>query len=249
MYQYLGECINALAQQQAQDAASTFNWVQTLVTVVLTVIGSLVIAHTTLYLQDKRAKKRLLKALLAEVGHNMTVAKGQAKEIKQLQGIFAPAGLKQLHTASYLAVKERGILADVSDDIREQIFRVYDTIYGIHSGRFDFSGSTPDGTALAQAMKDKPIAGLLGQLTDLESKLATSLKEKAKSKDVKKMAQSKDGNQDRRFTEGIVAMTVGLTSVIVGGTVYGLPQWSWWIFIAFGIVAYAVGLRWYRSSR
>lgn len=63
------------------------------------------------------------------------------------------------------------------------------------------------------------------------------------------MAKSNDRKLDRRFTEGIAAMNVGLTAVIVGGTVIGLPAWSAWLFIPFGFAAYILGLRWYKSSR
>ena len=67
-----------------------WDWKQILVTVVLTIIGSAVIAYTTLHLQDKMTRKRLLKALLAEVRHNVVVADGQAEWVEKMQGIFAP---------------------------------------------------------------------------------------------------------------------------------------------------------------
>ena len=62
------------------------------------------------------------------------------------------------------------------------------------------------------------------------------------------MAAPNNKPPTRRFTEGIAAMSVGLTAVILGTTVLKLPTWSAAIFIPFGIIAYLIGLHWYKSS-
>jgi len=54
---------------------------------------------------------------------------------------------------------------------------------------------------------------------------------------------------ERDFTEGITAMSAGLTMVILGATVLGLPAWSAALFIPFGIYSYIRGLRAYNQSR
>lgn len=66
---------------------------------------------------------------------------------------------------------------------------------------------------------------------------------------VKSMEEKKQGDSDRKFAEGVTAMTAGLTFIILGGTVLGLPQWSAAIFIPGGIIAYLIGLRCYRGSK
>lgn len=154
---------------------ASWDWRQILVTVALTILGSVFIAYTTLHLQDKITRKRLLKALLAEVRHNVVVTRGQTEWIAKLQGVYAPAGLKQLHTASYYAVKERGILADVPEAVRERIFRVYDIIYGIHSGRFDLNLQQEVVSPSSFTPGAQPISDLLKDLPELESNLAAFL--------------------------------------------------------------------------
>lgn len=53
---------------------------------------------------------------------------------------------------------------------------------------------------------------------------------------------------DKKFTEGITAMMVGLTMVILGATALGLPRWTAAIFIPAGLASHILGLRWYRQS-
>lgn len=65
---------------------------------------------------------------------------------------------------------------------------------------------------------------------------------------MKQSNSEKIRQSDRKFTEGMTAMVVGLTFVILGATVLNLPRWTVAIFIPAGILAYILGLRWYRQS-
>jgi beta-lactamase superfamily II metal-dependent hydrolase len=157
---------------------STWDWKQILVTVVLTILGSAVIAYSTLVFQDKFTKRRLFKALLVEVCHNVLVVRGQEKRINELGGVYAPAGLKKLHTASYYSLKERGILADVPEELREKIFRVYDTIYSIHEGRFDLNLEKEVISPSSMTPGEKAMSNLLVDLPELQSHLEAFLRPK-----------------------------------------------------------------------
>ena len=97
------------------------DWKDILTAVLLTIIGSVVIAYSILYFQNWMAKKRLLKPLLAEVSHNVGVLKAQEQAIAGLKGIFAPAGLKELNNTSYLALRERGFLGDLPLEIQDKL--------------------------------------------------------------------------------------------------------------------------------
>lgn len=52
---------------------------------------------------------------------------------------------------------------------------------------------------------------------------------------------------DRKFTEGITAMTLGLAFVILGATVLHLPAWSAALLILMGLVSHFIGLRLYKQ--
>jgi len=151
------------------------DWKDILVAVILTIIGSIAIAYSTLYTQNRMAKKRLLKSLWAEINHNVAVVDGQAQAIAGLRGIFAPAGLKELHMASYNTVKERGFLADLPLDQREKVFKVYDIVDGVRQGRFDHPMGTPVLSPSQITPSRTPISDLAKDVHELESELGKYL--------------------------------------------------------------------------
>lgn len=65
---------------------------------------------------------------------------------------------------------------------------------------------------------------------------------------MKQFNPEKIHKSDRKFTEGITAMTTGFAMVILGATTLNLPAWMACIFIPLGMGAYIIGLRWYKQS-
>lgn len=63
------------------------------------------------------------------------------------------------------------------------------------------------------------------------------------------MAKADNTKVERKYTEGIVAMTAGLACAILGATILDPPKWTAAIFIGLGVGAYITGLGWYKSSR
>jgi hypothetical protein len=163
----------------------TWNWGEIAITVLLTVAGSVAIAFSTIWFQDRTTKKLSLNSLLSEVRHNTLLVNQHKKQIEDLKGIHAPEGLKELQIDAYLKVREMGYILNMPEELRLELFNVYNTIDGIRRGRYDYVAYPLEGEMISHATVVSPyridpqkpaITPLLIDLPKLESDLKTYLK-------------------------------------------------------------------------
>jgi len=164
------------------------DWKDILTAVVLTIIGSVTIAYSTLYIQNRMAKSRLLKSLLAEVNHNVSLVERHKEQIDQLHGIYAPEGLKELQIDAYYKIRERGYISDMPRELGARMFAIYDTIEGVRRGRYDYVAEPLAPQFITQPTTLSPyridpkkpaIKPLLTDLPQLESGLKSFLRIKS----------------------------------------------------------------------
>jgi hypothetical protein len=162
-----------------------WNWAEIGITVLLTVAGSVAIAFSTIWFQSITTKRLSLNSLLSEVSHNVLLVNEHKEQIEGLKGIHAPEGLKELQINAYSKVQERGYISNMPRELRDRIFKVYDTIDGIRRGRYDYIVEPmlpqliKETTTLSPYRIDpkKPaIQPLLVDLPQLESDLKSYLK-------------------------------------------------------------------------
>ena len=145
-----------------------WDWSQILVAVLLTIIGSSVISVIIFKLGEKHTRKRLLKALLAELKHNVQIVERNKEEIQAFNSFYANPALKELNTASFSIAREKGILAELPNEVYEVINRAYDIVLRVIKGDFD----QPKGERIDMSMYQQlPYGELRKMLYDSTSAL------------------------------------------------------------------------------
>ena len=79
------------------------------------------------YLDEKRERKRLLKALLDEISLNIRVAEKTLNEINDEKGLGL--SYRPLYTLSYQNIRASGYLIDLDKDMRIKLEDTFNKIY------------------------------------------------------------------------------------------------------------------------
>lgn len=98
------------------------NVLEIIITVCATVAGSVAIAYATFYLQGRRRKRSLFKALFNEIGLNLSIARDQAREHDL---IFERAFL---YREAYQNIRVTGELLSLPELIRRRLENTYELI-------------------------------------------------------------------------------------------------------------------------
>jgi hypothetical protein len=141
-----------------------------LITVGLTVAGSVVIAYTTLCLQAKRRRKALFQALQNEVELNLLLA----QQIKS-GDIIALGGCPELHTDAYNNMRLAGEVLSLKENIRHELQYTYEMINMLNRSISLDGGLRGAGS--------KRLGGIIQRLELLENELAKKMQKPTKRSD------------------------------------------------------------------
>jgi hypothetical protein len=176
-----------------------------LITVSLTVAGSVAIAYTTLHLQAKSRRKTLFRALQNEVKLNLSLA-----QLIKSGEVEALGGCPELHTDAYNNVRLAGELSSLKENVREGLQYIYEIIIMLNRDI-----SLNGGLSGAGSMR---LGGIIQRLESLENKLAKEVQKPTKRSATEQ--QCKDVLQRYIMSQVPLFFTFGLLSIYA----YYLPK-------------------------
>lgn len=98
--------------------------IEVLLTVCLTVAGAVAIAFTNFYLEGRKRRRSLFRALYGEIKLNHLVAQKMIK-IRRTETVF---GLAHLYTLCYQNIRTTGELLILPENLRRELEEVYELI-------------------------------------------------------------------------------------------------------------------------